>query len=256
MHVNALHRISSRVAGVSMAIGMLLAPCWMDQLSAQVPTEKLFGDGIHRFYDGDYQGVIAELAQFINEDMEDPRVYYLRGLAFLRTQEPELARDDMRKGAELEAIQYGKRNYNIARALQRVQGNDRALIEAARADAMRRRGELRSAKAGIPRDQILAEMGRSVLDPPAVNTSRPNLPDASTLEDATAPFGQGAQAAGQGAGHGAGQGANNPNRPNPTPIAPKDDADDPFSDPPARSEADPFSDPPVKNEVDPFGGLS
>jgi hypothetical protein len=152
-------------------------------------VEDAFASNIHRYYSGEFDQLIAELSGIVNEDLEDPRIYYLRGLAFLKTGQQEMAAEDLKKGAELEALQYGKRNYSIARTMQRVQGNDRAMLEAARSDAMQRRSELRSAKAGIPRAQILAEMGRSILDPPAVPTARPNLPDPSTLVDDTAPFG-------------------------------------------------------------------
>jgi hypothetical protein len=174
------------------AIGWLASGSFFASSALGQSTEQVFGANIHRYYEGQYEPLIAEVSAIVNDDLEDPRVYYLRGLAFLKTGQEQAAADDLRKGAELEAIQYGKRNYNIARTMQRIQGNDRAMLEAARSEAMKRRSELRSAKAGIPRSQILAEMGRSILDPPPVpTTSRPNLPDPSSLSDSTAPFGDG-----------------------------------------------------------------
>ncbi|MDP1564334.1 MAG: hypothetical protein Q8M16_23390 [Pirellulaceae bacterium] len=178
------------IAG-GLAIGWLAGdPMSASQAFGQT-TEHVFGTNIHRYYEGNYEQLISDVSAIVNEDLEDPRVYYLRGLAFLKTGQNQAAADDLKKGAELEAIQFGKRNYNIARTMQRIQGNDRAMLEAARSDAMKRRSELRAAKAGIPRSQILADMGRSILDPPPMTASRPNLPDPSTLSDTTAPFGEG-----------------------------------------------------------------
>ncbi|MBL8892766.1 MAG: hypothetical protein JNL67_22510 [Planctomycetaceae bacterium] len=237
-------------------------------------AEQVFGTNIHRLYDGQFDQLIAEVSAVVNEDLQDPRIFYLRGLALLRTGQDQAAADDLRKGAELEALQYGRRNYNIPRALQRIQGNDRALLEAARSDAMKRRSELRAAKAGIPRSQILAEMGRSILDPPQASTARPNLPDPSTLSDATAPFGEGwdnaprprpvqnATPSGGDTPANApaktetetndpfGGGANSKPTEAADPFANPPKANDPFADPPKTD--DPFADPPKSD--DPFGG--
>lgn len=208
-------------------------------------AEKVFGTNIHRFYDGQFEQLIAEVSEVVNDDLQDPRILYLRGLALLRTGKDQAAADDLRKGAELEALQYGSRNYNIPRALQRVQGNDRAMLEAARSDAMKRRSELRAAKAGIPRAQILAEMGRSILDPPQPSTSRPNLPDPATLSDSTAPFGDGWDSA---------------PRPRPVPNSAQPTGN-PTESVPAPTQADPndpFGGAPKKpvEAADPFGGNS
>ena len=212
-------------------------------------VEDAFASNIHRYYSGEFDQLIAELSGIVNEDLEDPRIYYLRGLAFLKTGQQEMAAEDLKKGAELEALQYGKRNYSIARTMQRVQGNDRAMLEAARSEAMQRRSELRSAKAGIPRAQILAEMGRSILDPPAVPTARPNLPDPSTLVDDTAPFGDEWETA---------------PKPRPTlqaPVARPNAGGDVDSDPFDAPESTPTRDPkneratndPFSGDADPFG---
>jgi hypothetical protein len=213
-------------------------------------TEQVFGAGIHRFYDGHYQELVDHLSPIVNEDLEDPRIYYLRGLSFMKLGRGAEAADDLRLGSELEAIQYGKRNYNIGRAFQRIQGNDRASIETARAEAMKRRGELRAKKAGVPRSEILARMGRSLMDPPAAPTSRPNLPDPATLSDPTAPFADGTPPAprsrpaaraqtSEGAAEGTGE-----------------QGEDPFVQPPAQGGAvDPFgSRPRSEAGADPFGG--
>jgi len=257
MQRNAVKMVWSGLMGWGLACGAVaavgLAPLTAtgQQADGPVSAEQIFGAAIHRFYDGYYGELVAELSPVINEDLEDPRIYYLRGLSFLRLGQVAPAADDLRLGAELEAIQFGKRNYNVGRALQRVQGNDRAMIETARADAMKRRAELRAKKAGIPRSAILAEMGRSVMDSPAMPTSRPNLPDPATLSDPTAPFGDGRDSA---------------PRPRAVPVPPAQrnglpqptgsgELDDPFGQPTATGEAaDPFTERPKQDEsTDPLG---
>lgn len=218
--------------GCGLAVGLLTSGA---TAALGQSADQVFGANIHRLYDGQLDQLVAEVSEVVNDDLRDPRVLYLRGLAMLRMGNDQAAADDLRKGAELEALQYGKRNYDVPRALQRIQGNERAMLEAARSDAMKRRSELRAAKAGIPRAQILAELGRSILDPPRVNTSRPNLPDPATLSDSTAPFGDDAPGP----------------RPVPDSAAPTSDATE--SDPATTEQEtiDPFANPP-KSE-DPFG---
>lgn len=223
------------------ALGMLAADASSPASVLGQTTDHVFGTNIHRYYEGDYSQLIADVSEIVNDDLEDPRIYYLRGLAFLKTGQEPAAAEDLRKGAELEAIQFGKRNYNIARTMQRIQGNDRAMLEAARSDAMKRRSELRSAKAGIPRAQILAEMGRSILDPPPVTTARPNLPDPTTLTDKTAPFGDGWD-----------------NTPQPRPTRPTQPATKPSNndsnvDPFGEAESTPTPTPTPSPAADPFG---
>jgi len=245
-----------------------------DSLVAQqrVESEQVFGRSVHQYFAGEFAALIDQLNGVVEAGSQDPRVFYYRGLAHLQLEQPQRAHEDIRQGAEWEAIQFGKRNYNIGRALQRVQGNDRALIETARAEAMQRRAQLVAAQGGIPRSQILAEMGRSILDPPPAPTSRPNLPDVSTLEaDPTAPFGEGWSESvrprtGQRLPAGAARetAAEDPFGQPPVSAArdqeetadPPIDAfqgdDDPFADPPTKPVDDPFGDPPAR-AADPFG---
>lgn len=242
-----------RSLGWVVSVGLLSTTAFGEApLQAQENTEHLFGVNIHRFYDGEYPALIDELGDALHDDVLDPRLYYLRGLAYLRSGQADQAAKDLTKGAELEAMQYGRRNYNIGRAFQRVQGNDRMQIEAARADAMKRRDSLVAANAGIPRSKILAELGRSVLDPPAPIGNLPNLPDPTTLSDPSAPFGEGdfeRRRPSPPRGAASGNGEN---------IDATTGQDDPFAAPPVRPANsggdDPFAEPAgqTKPADDPF----
>lgn len=223
--------------GGSWALGMLAAGASSPASALGQTTDQVFATNIHRYYEGDYDHLIADVSEIVNDDLEDPRIYYLRGLAFLKTGQESAAGQDLRKGAELEAIQFGKRNYNIPRTMQRIQGNDRAMLETARSDAMKRRSELRSAKAGIPRAQILAELGRSILDPPPMTSARPNLPDPSSLADETAPFGDGWD-----------------NTPPPRPARPTQPATKPSGDNTPNADAAGETESKPTPTVDPFSG--
>ena len=64
----------------------------------------------------------------------DPRVYYFHGLAYLKFGRTPEAEMDFRKGAELESRDVNK-YYNVGRALERVQGSDRQLLETYRVQA-------------------------------------------------------------------------------------------------------------------------
>jgi len=64
----------------------------------------------------------------------DPRVFYFRGLAYLKFGRTSEAEMDFQKGAELESRDINK-YYNVGRALERVQGSDRQLLETYRVQA-------------------------------------------------------------------------------------------------------------------------
>ena len=55
---------------------------------------------------------------------KDPRVFYFRGLTYLKLGRPQDAAMDFRKGAELESKDIN-RFYNVGKALERVQGSAR-----------------------------------------------------------------------------------------------------------------------------------
>jgi len=136
---------------------------------AQDPVlSRLYGAGVHAYFGGDYIRAHELLTRAIKLGMEDPRVYYYRGLAYLKLGRPEEAEEDFRKGAEIEAKDFGI-FYEVGRALERVQGRPRLLIEkhrfAARTAAKERAERLRRERYGLQRAQeekLLLEQGAPV----------------------------------------------------------------------------------------------
>jgi len=136
---------------------------------AQDPVlSRLYGAGVHAYFGGDYVRAHELLTRAIKLGMEDPRAYYYRGLAYLKLGRPEEAEEDFRKGAEIEAKDFGI-FYEVGRALERVQGRPRLLIEkhrfAARTAAKERAERLRRERYGLQRAQeekLLLEQGAPV----------------------------------------------------------------------------------------------
>ncbi len=95
---------------------------------------QLYGRGAHAYFSGDFVKAHGLLTAAIEGETRDPRPYYFRGLVYLRLNRPEQAQMDFSNGAQLEA---GDSNgvYDVSKALQRVQGRTRLMIERYRADA-------------------------------------------------------------------------------------------------------------------------
>lgn len=91
------------------------------------------GAGMHAFHGGNYAESFQWLSDVIAAGSKDPRAYYFRGLAARRCGREFEAEADFLEGARLEALGEGGRN--IGRALERVQGADRLLLERYRAKA-------------------------------------------------------------------------------------------------------------------------
>ena len=140
---------------------------------AQDPVlSRLYGSGVHAYFGGDYVRAHEFLTRAIKLGMEDPRVYYFRGLTYLKLGRPEEADEDFRKGAELEARDFGI-FLDVGRALERVQGRARLVIEkhrfAARAAAKERADRLRRERYGVERAQerdLLLQQGSPALGAP------------------------------------------------------------------------------------------
>jgi hypothetical protein len=95
---------------------------------------RLYGDGVHAFLSGDFAKSHERLTAAIDAGSLDPRVYYFRGLDYLKLgREPE-AIQDFQKGAELECKDKN-RSYNVPRSLERIQGTMRLLLDKYRVEA-------------------------------------------------------------------------------------------------------------------------
>ncbi|MCS7304084.1 MAG: hypothetical protein NZ602_03115 [Thermoguttaceae bacterium] len=95
---------------------------------------QLYGNGVHAYFAGKYEEAYEFFNSAIQAGTKDPRVYYFRGLTYLKLGRPEEAEQDFIKGAELETADVNQL-YPVGRALQRVQGNHRLKLEQYREEA-------------------------------------------------------------------------------------------------------------------------
>jgi hypothetical protein len=93
----------------------------------------VYGEGMKAYYAGNYRQAHETFTTAIDGGCRDPRCYYFRGLSSLRLGRAPDAQLDFAEGAKLEAADFDV-FYNVSGALERVQGNDRMLIERYRAD--------------------------------------------------------------------------------------------------------------------------
>ncbi|NLS94195.1 MAG: hypothetical protein GXX96_18700, partial [Planctomycetaceae bacterium] len=156
---------------------------------------QLYGLGVHAYFSYDYQGAYEHLTKAIDAGSQDPRAYYFRGLCYLQLGREDEAQADFEKGAEFEAKE-GAANYEVPRALVRIQGEPRMLLEEhrrdARAKALEREMQRRRQMYGEMRAQQSAILKREIEAAPAVPAGTP-APAAGSNQD---PFGVGAAPAG------------------------------------------------------------
>ncbi|MGB9687881.1 tetratricopeptide repeat protein [Thermogutta sp.] len=95
---------------------------------------QLYGQGVHKYFARDYSGAFEAFNSAIENGSDDPRCYYFRGLTYLQLGREDEAKEDFKKGAELE-MKSATKFFNVSRALQRIQGRQRLLIEEYRTQA-------------------------------------------------------------------------------------------------------------------------
>jgi len=107
---------------------------FMNHTHASDPAIRaVYGDGVHSYYAGNFQQSYDFLSRVITFGTDDPSVYYFRGLSALRLGNQNNAADDFEKGADLEAERGNSRS--VSRALERIQGPIRMLLEESRTKA-------------------------------------------------------------------------------------------------------------------------
>jgi hypothetical protein len=149
---------------------------------------EFYGTGVHQYFAGNYGQSISDLTAAIDGGTKDPRAFYFRALAEMKSGQQDMATIDLQMGAALETADVNQ-FYPVAKALERVQGSTRLAIEryraVARAEAherqqrresiryeQRRRAEaevLRNPKfapAGQPPAALPAPAGRPAVAPP------------------------------------------------------------------------------------------
>jgi hypothetical protein len=114
--------------------GLLAASCLPTGLAEaqQAVMDEFYGNGVHNFYDRDFFQAMNNLSVAIDGGSKDPRAYYYRGLAKMRTGDHYGAQADMQMGAQFESADIDG-FYPVSKALERVQGSERRELERYRA---------------------------------------------------------------------------------------------------------------------------
>src|SRR4051812_12452038 len=107
----------ARTLSLISAVGIVLAG--LTSLAQDAMLEDLYGRGVHAYFSGNLPGSFDALNTAIKSGCRDPRAFYYRGLVLNRFGRPDEARDDFRKGAELEML--GGEPYPVGKSLERVQ---------------------------------------------------------------------------------------------------------------------------------------
>jgi hypothetical protein len=140
-----------------------------------------YGLGVHAYFNGQSAEASELLTQSIGAGTADPRPYFFRGVVRHGLGDAQAALDDFRTGARLEYAKSGQA-FDVAAALERVQGPVRVEIESCRRTAWAEARAKRTAHRRL--DQSLGNAAnRSDV---AIDSS--SLPDVSALSDPTIPF--------------------------------------------------------------------
>ena len=89
--------------------------------------DDLYGRGVHAYFSRNYQDAYKHLTDAATSGSHDPRVYYFRALTDMRLSKPDDAAADLKKATELEYS--GDAPFQVSKALERIQGNERLMIE-------------------------------------------------------------------------------------------------------------------------------
>jgi hypothetical protein len=95
---------------------------------------QLYGSGVHAYFSGDFGKAYEQLTAAAKAGSRDPRVYYFRGLTYLKLGRAPEATQDFQRGAQLESKDL-HRSFNVARSIERVQGPARQQLETYRVEA-------------------------------------------------------------------------------------------------------------------------
>ena len=112
------------------ALFLLVACLFPAQVFAQTESTatQLYGRGTYAFNAGQYADAIAAFDQMEQAATDDPRVFFFRGLSHLRSGNEAAAATDFQTASKMELTVSG-RSYSVPKALERIQGRDRILIE-------------------------------------------------------------------------------------------------------------------------------
>ncbi len=128
------------IALALLALGFVASVRAQAQNSSELTAA--YGRGVHAYFANRTDLAEQFFSRVIEAGSTDPRVFYFRAMTLIRSGRPNEAEDDMRMGATLEARDPGNR-LAIGKALERVQGPHRILLEGFRQQARLERLEQR-----------------------------------------------------------------------------------------------------------------
>ncbi len=166
--------------GCFLAVAVAFCVAWgssllaADVFAVENQAEKLYGEGVHAFFDGDYAKTVNLLKQVERLGSEDPRPYFYLGLAYSRLGMEADAKATLKEAAAFEWVGQSTRDYGVSDALRRIQGIERLYVEAFRSKAkmnwekseMKRRQELYGKEKASDNSVIKAMTKGSDLPPP------------------------------------------------------------------------------------------
>jgi hypothetical protein len=114
-----------------LGLTMLVTEALLAQQSGEL--NRLYSQGVNAYFAGRSSEAESNLSQAMALAPEDPRIYYFRALSLMRLGRLDEARGDMVLGASMEA-QHPQR-FAVGKALERVQGGNRLILERYRREA-------------------------------------------------------------------------------------------------------------------------
>jgi len=115
-----------------MVVGIALGAASL--LAQDAVLDHLYGQGVHKFFARNYVGAFEDFNTAIENGSDDPRCFYFRGLTYLNLGREDEAKADFEKASQLEMQAAGK-FFNVSKALERIQGRQRVMIEQYRTKA-------------------------------------------------------------------------------------------------------------------------
>ena len=148
---------------------VLLPPLTRCAVAQDDALEELYGNGVHLYNAGDFRASYYELTRAVDNGSQDPRVFYYRGLCYLKLGREQQGMSDFSKAAGLE-MSDNDRFYPVSKSLERVQGRARQLIERYRSSARLRAFQTRE-RARFERYERIRRNEPNVLLTPAPGES-------------------------------------------------------------------------------------
>ena len=165
-------------------------------------SDSLYGQGVHAFFDSNYEAAVKILSKAEEMKINDPRPYYFLGLAYLRQKKTERANQYFKKAAQQEFSDRTLRDYAVSESLRRIQGEERQRIEKIRLEERTNAQireqtlqEMRYGKETVPRENLATlqqtenDLGNNAFGVKPMNPLNKSEETAVITRTGTNPFG-------------------------------------------------------------------